>query len=85
MSNGLDLLKQLATSKKKTPYVYRARLVLGLRMMRLGDLKGGLRLLGKIPQKASGYYRIAAKYLEAYQQLKRAAKDNKGKKIGKEG
>jgi len=75
MREGMELLRKMAEAKRDNPYTRRARLLLGLRLMKLGELKEGAKWLARVAGKESGYVFVAQQYLGALAELKKAIKN----------
>jgi hypothetical protein len=74
---GLEILRRAASAGRANPYVHRARLVLGVRLMKLGRVREGAAWLARVPKSASGYFSVAQEYLGALEEAVRDAKTKK--------
>ncbi len=74
---GMDLLERMAASRRDNPYVHRARLVLGVRLLELGQVEEGAKWLRRVPGKQSGYRKVARRYLEALAEFEQTAKSKR--------
>ncbi|MCX7933780.1 MAG: hypothetical protein N3A66_00800, partial [Planctomycetota bacterium] len=70
MREGLEILKKLAAAERENPYTHRARLVLGLRLLSLGEIKEGLKYLLRVKGRESGYALVAREYAKALEKTK---------------
>jgi hypothetical protein len=77
MREGMEILTRMAESNRSNPYIHRARLTLGTRLLQQGDLKGGEKWLKRISGKESGYRIVAQRYLKALEEYRQALKDKK--------
>ena len=90
MAEGISILEKLAELKHDDPFVHRARLSLGTRLIQLGAIDDGAKWLTKVPQGKgyeSGYYVIAQQYLKNIDKFKEEFKEmqkNKDKKLKEE-
>ncbi len=60
---GQELLRQLAACSRQNQYVYRAKLLYGLRRLQTGWREDGIAVLSSIPADAGGYKQLADSYL----------------------
>ena len=60
---GQDLLRQVAASSRDNQYVYRAKLLYGIRRLQTGWKEDGIAVLSSIPATAGGYKQLADSYL----------------------
>ena len=83
MAEGLRILENLASLNKEDPFVHRARLSLGLRLIQLGSIDEGEKWLKKVPQGKdyeSGYFVVAKQYLEKIDKLREVYKEKMEKR-----
>lgn len=62
-ARGQELLRQLANSSQPNHYVYRAKLLYGIRRLQTGWRADGVAMLSSIPEAAGGYKQLADSYL----------------------
>ncbi len=73
---GMALLRGLALTGRDDPYVHRAAIVYGRRLIRADHGEEGASFLARIPAHASGYRALADLYLAEYRKETKEGNDN---------
>ena len=75
VTDGIEILFKLAGANRENPYVHRARLILGSRLLQLGAIDEAEKWLKKVPNgkdgNESGYYIVAQDYLKAIEEFRK--------------